>query len=104
MCRSKYYPSLKLHTQNTYLSTCCSNCYQSLKLLPLLHLLPLAKTATAATAATTATTATTAATATYYHNYPNCYPLYNTNKACAFYTYISGSRVGVLIPPPPSLP
>ena len=97
---SKCTQSLKLHTHNTYLSTCCSNCYQSLKLLPLL---PLAKTAISATPATTATTA---ATATYYHNYPNCYPLYDTSKTCAFYTYISGSRVGVLShhPPPPSLP
>ena len=98
MFRSKCNPSLKLHTHNTYLSTWCSNCYQSLKLLPLLHLLPLAKTATTATPATTTTTA---ATATYYHNYPNCYPLYDTKKICAFYTYISGSRVGVLTPPPP---
>ena len=100
---SKCNPSLKLHTHNTYHSTFCSKCYQPLKLLPLLHLLPLAKTATTATPATTATTATTAATATYYQNYPKCYSLCDTSKTCAFYTYISGSRVGVLTTPPPSL-
>ena len=99
---SKCNPSLKLHTHNTYLSTCCSKCYQSLKLLPLLHLLPVAITATTATPATTTTTA---AIATYYQNYPKCYPLYDTIKTCASYTYISGSRVGILNHhPPPSLP
>ena len=94
---SKCNPSLKLHTHNTYHCTFCSKYNQSLKLQPLLHLLSVA------ISATPATTATTAATATYYHNYPICYPLYDTSKTCAFYTYISGSRVGVLTPPPPSL-
>ena len=42
--------------------------------------------------------AETTTTATYYHNYPNCYPLLYINKTCAFWTYIWSSRVGVIYP------